>query len=95
MDIDELKSKYEDMLDKFSKAVAVDVDNLGSEMAKNSALMYRIGLQKADAEALKNKLETAFERENEASPKAGSASFTSYCLIKRGNHRFRLASPII
>jgi hypothetical protein len=56
-----LKLKYQKMLGRFKVAARIDRNKLSSEMAQNSALLFNVGVSKANAEYDKDKAESRVE----------------------------------
>jgi len=76
--LEKLKSKNNTLLDFFTKATKINRHNLSKNLAENSALMFRIGVIKADAELLmgraKNKVEVVKSAVDKAIRKSNKGS---------------------
>jgi len=55
--VDHLREKHKTLIQKLEMAVKLDERNMSEEMARNSSLMFQVGLMKADAEFQKDKAE--------------------------------------
>lgn len=54
---EQLKEKHKALIQKLEVAVRLDERNMSQEMARNSSLMFQVGLMKADAEFQKDRAE--------------------------------------
>lgn len=55
--VEQLRNKHQGLIEKFEGVVRVDERNLSKEMARNSSLMFQVGVMKADAEYAKDRAE--------------------------------------
>lgn len=62
MELEKLKKKHQEKIERFQKWVKVDRNNLDSELAMNSSRMYSTGLKKSEAEFLMEKAKAVMKQ---------------------------------